>query len=74
MYVLIDVYERDINIVRAYDESELDLAKAELRNSLQSILDEYGIVDTNNWGLDDDGMEGWANIYDDNINWAIKRI
>lgn len=74
MYVLIDVYERDINIVRVYDESELDLAKAELRRRLQDVLEEYDIVDQYDWGLDDDGMEGWANTSVADIDWAIKRI
>lgn len=74
MFILVEVRNREIDFSRIYDDSELELAKQDLKNDLHDYTKSFNLVEGVDWGVEYDGMEGWANTPCNEIDMSIMWV
>ena len=74
MYILVEVYAREIDFSRTYDDTELELAKQDLKKALHDYTKNFGLVEGVDWDIEPNGMEGWANTPCAEIDLAIMWV
>lgn len=71
MYILIDVLDRKINVMKTYGDNDLERAKQDLKNYLQDYAKHLNLTKKRDWDIEPNGMEGWA---EEDVDIAIMQV
>ena len=73
MYILVDVYEREVEIVNCYRQDDLFSAKRDLVERFNEYMEsEDELVEGEEYSIDQDHMWAWINGRSANIDLVIK--
>lgn len=74
MYILVDVFERDVQIVDSYNQGNLSSAQNDLVERFNDYMEDEELVEGEEYVIDPAHMWAWINSSRGNIDLVIKTI
>lgn len=80
MYILVDVYDHEVEIVNCYRENDLSRAKNDLVERFtkyvenEEYINDRELAEDGEYSIDPDHMWAWIDAYDGTIDLVIKTV